>query len=96
MILILWRCIYISYINDYNKDNTNKPISIFNTDNQYGYVLNVNHPKINELYNRYKLWKGFAASFSLSDEQRFEFESYIMKTKTFQTLLNSPPFDKNL
>ena len=55
-----------------------KEISIFCSPNAYGYRLNVNHPKINELYRRYKRWKGLASDFPLSDSERFEFERYVM------------------
>lgn len=56
----------------------NVNVSIFNTANRYGYKLNINHPKINELYRRYKEWKGYAYNFPLTDEQRHEFEAYVM------------------
>ena len=59
--------------NDYN--NRNK--SIYNDGNPYGYRYNVNHPKINELYRRYKKWKGIPSNFPMSNEQRLEFECYI-------------------
>ena len=59
-------------MNDNNK-------SIYNTDNKYGYKLNVNHPQIRILYERFKKWKGYASNLPLSDEQRFEFEAYILK-----------------
>lgn len=52
---------------------------IFNINNPYGYKLNVNHPKINDLYRRYKKWKGLPDSKPLSDEQRFEFEGYVLQ-----------------
>lgn len=56
-----------------------KEESIYLNNNPYGYKLNVNHPKINALLRRYKKWKGIADNLPMSDEQRFEFESYILK-----------------
>lgn len=51
--------------------------SIYTVNNPYGYRLNINHPKIKELFERYKKWKGIASVYPLSDTQRFEFESYV-------------------
>lgn len=70
-------------MNNYYKDNND--VSIFNEDNDYGYKFNVNHPKINELYRRFKLWKGYSMNFPLTDEQRFEFENYLINTGKFDT-----------
>lgn len=54
-----------------------KEISIYCKPNNYGYRLNVKHPKINELYLRYKKWKGLARHLPLTDKQRKEFECYV-------------------
>lgn len=51
--------------------------SIYAPNNPYGYKYNINHPKVNELYRRYKVWKGYAVSYPLTDEQRKDFESYL-------------------
>ncbi len=51
--------------------------SIYTENNQYGYKYNINHPKVNELYRRYKVWKGLAVQFPLTDAQRKDFESYL-------------------
>ena len=50
--------------------------SIFAKDNPYGYKINVNHPKILPLYQRYKDKIGERI---LSDQLRFEFEGIIIK-----------------
>ena len=55
---------------------------IFIYNSPYGYRLNVNHPRINELYRRYKEWKSFPQNMPLSDSERKEFESYILKKIT--------------
>lgn len=52
---------------------------MLNTNNKYGYALNVNHPVINDLLRRYKKWKGLPNHFPLSDKERHEFESYVLK-----------------
>ena len=62
-----------------------KEESIYCFNNPYGFHLNINHPKINELYRRYKAWKGYPPHFPLSDKERREFESYILK--------NNPPLN---
>ena len=51
--------------------------SIYAEYNPYGYKYNINHPKVNELYRRYKVWKGYAVNYPLTDEQRKGFESYL-------------------
>ena len=53
-------------------------ISIYCAPNKYGFRLNLRHPKINELYRRYKAWKGYAPHLPLSDNERREFENYIL------------------
>lgn len=47
--------------------------------NKYGYQINITHPKIKPLYERYKKWKNISNWCPLSDEERLEFESYILK-----------------
>ena len=53
---------------------------MYNDGNPYGYKLNVNHPRIRELYDRYKKWKGIDGR-PPTDQERFEFESMIMKNR---------------
>ena len=48
--------------------------------NPYGFKLNINHPRINELYRRYKRWKGLAENYPITDKQRKEFESYVLNS----------------
>lgn len=55
-----------------------KKQDIFNAFNPYGYRLNLNNPKIKELYYRYKKYIGVARNIPLSDEQRREFEAYVL------------------
>lgn len=50
--------------------------SIYAKPNKYGYKINVNHPKIAPLYERYKRKLGERI---LSDQQRFTFELYIFQ-----------------
>ena len=53
--------------------------TIYAAENKYGYRINIMHPKIEPLYKRYKKWKGIADWCPLSDAERLEFESYILK-----------------
>ena len=53
-------------------DNDND--SIYAKPNKYGYKLNVNHPQIQPLYERYKKKLGEKI---LSDSQRLNFEALI-------------------
>ena len=52
---------------------------MFVKNNPYGYKLNLNHPKIRELYYRYKEWKNISTNCPLSDAERFEFERYVIE-----------------
>lgn len=54
-----------------------QPISIYTQNNPYGYKYNINHPKVRDLYERYKDWKGIKDI--PSDAERFEFEDYLTK-----------------
>lgn len=55
-------------------------IKIYADDNDYGYRFNLNHPRIRELYERYKQHKGYASTYPLSDEERAEFEMYLQQS----------------
>ena len=48
--------------------------SIFALPNKYGYKININHPQIKPLYERYKL--SIKAKI-LSGAERFDFEKHI-------------------
>ena len=50
--------------------------SIFNSNNKYGYKININHPDVKE---KYELFKKKKKAIILSDEERFEFEAIIIK-----------------
>ena len=56
--------------------NHNEEESIYAPHNKYGYKINVSHPKIRPLYERYKEKLGERI---LSDSQRFAFEMMIFK-----------------
>ena len=45
------------------------------------YRLNVNDEKIRSLYERFKKWKGIPRWCPCSDEERKEFESWILKKR---------------
>lgn len=49
--------------------------SIYAPDNKYGYKINITHPDIKPLYQRFKKWKGIADWCPLSDAERLEFET---------------------
>lgn len=52
---------------------------IYAPENKYGYQVDITNPKIKPLYERFKKWKGIADWCPLSDAERFEFESFILK-----------------
>lgn len=47
--------------------------------NPYGYRVDISEPETQKLYQRYKKWKGIPSWCPLSDEERLEFERYILK-----------------
>ena len=49
--------------------------------NPYGYLVDISEPDIKLLYERYKRWKHIPLWCPLSDEERHEFESYILGEK---------------
>lgn len=49
--------------------------SVYAKPNKYGYKININHPKIRPLYERFKRNK---KAIILSDRERFEFEIMIL------------------
>ncbi|MBP3327855.1 MAG: hypothetical protein J6L91_02995 [Clostridia bacterium] len=50
---------------------------MFTLDNPCGYIVNINHPEILPLYNRYKANKGIPTECALSDKERLAFEWFI-------------------
>ena len=53
----------------------------FIPDDNYGYQVDISKPEIKLLYERFKKWKCIPKWCPLSDEERLEFESYILKEK---------------
>lgn len=47
--------------------------------NKYGYRVNIAHPAVAPLYERFRRWKGIPRNFPMSDAERLEFESYILE-----------------
>ena len=60
--------------------HTEQNDSIYAKPNKYGYEININHPSIRPMYERYKEKLGERI---LSDKQRFEFErmNYLLIEK---------------
>lgn len=52
--------------------------NLFIPDDCYGYKVDISDPKIKPLFERYKKWKGIPEWCPLSDEERLEFEGYIL------------------
>ncbi len=44
----------------------------------YGYHININEPPFDDLYRRYKQYKGIPSNMPCSDEERHEFEAYFI------------------
>lgn len=57
---------------------------IFLKNNPYGYQININHPRIAQLYARYKRWKNIPQNCPMSDDERHEFEQYILRRKKIE------------
>lgn len=50
---------------------------MFLHNNPYGFKLNVYHPSLHPLYERYKNSKGLSKRYPVGDAERIEFENYI-------------------
>ena len=55
-----------------------QPQSIYTQGNPYGYRLNLRHPLVQKLYDRYKERLGISRSTPLSDEERMDFEERVI------------------
>lgn len=66
----------IPFFSSMNLGLENNNDSIYAKPNSYGYKLNVNHPQIQPLYERYKNKLGVKI---LSDNQRLTFETIIFQ-----------------
>lgn len=64
----------IPFFSSLNLRTENDNNSIYAKPNKYGYKLNVNHPQIQPMYERYKKKLGEKI---LSDSQRLNFEALI-------------------
>lgn len=56
-----------------------EPVSVYIRNNPYGYRININHPKIQPLYERYHEKIGMPLHIHLSRQQRLEFERIILR-----------------
>lgn len=68
--------------------NKSKEESIYAAGNPYGFRYNINHPYINKLYRRYKVWKDIKGR-PPRDAERREFEKYL--DKLFAGSESTPP-----
>lgn len=50
------------------------------------YVTDLNDPKIRELYDRFRRWKGIPYNEPCSDREREEFERYILGNQRYEKL----------
>lgn len=58
------------------KSDQEQDVSIYAKDNKYAYKVNINHPSVRPLYERYKEKIGEQI---LSDKQRHDFEQLFFK-----------------
>jgi len=49
--------------------------------NPYGFRVDINDPRIRPKYERYKVWKGLPRQYPISDDERREFEAWILGEK---------------
>ncbi len=64
---------------DMERVPTDQSESIYLPLHPYGFRINIAHPRIAPLYERFRRWKGIPYGMPLSDDERFEFESYIIR-----------------
>ena len=60
------------------KPHREQPQSVYTQGNPYGYRLNIAHPLVRPLYDRYKAWIGVGQSTPLSDRERLDFEEMVI------------------
>ncbi len=60
------------------KPPRDQPQSVYTQGNPYGYRLNIAHPLVRPLYDRYKAWIGVGQSTPLSDRERLDFEEMVI------------------
>lgn len=53
--------------------------SMFTHQNPYGYLVNINHPRISKLYDRYKKKNNIPPWCPMSDDERYDFENLIFE-----------------
>lgn len=70
---------------NFRRHNSGLKNTIYAAENKYGYRINIMHPKIKPLYQRFRKWKGVPDWCPLSDAERLEFESFILKQKGSQS-----------
>ena len=46
--------------------------------NSWGYRVNINHPQVRPLFDRYLKWRKIPQWCPLSDAERLEFEKYVL------------------
>lgn len=56
-----------------------EPVSVYTHNNPYGYRININHPKILPLYEKYCEKIGMPLHIHLSRQQRLDFERIILR-----------------
>ena len=50
------------------------------------YVTDLNDPKTRNQYERFKIWKGIRANEPCSDEEREEFERYVLGNGRYERM----------
>lgn len=64
--------------------------------NNYGYVLNLNNPQTRRLYERFKSWKGIPFNEPCSDQEREEFERYVLGNEQYERLKGASQDEINI
>lgn len=72
-----------------SKERANKVILIYALNNPYGYKLNVSHPQIRAMQEKYRLSHGIHRTDMANDKNRREFEKVTLESDEFKALAKS-------
>ena len=64
------------------------PQSVYNVDNPYGYLINVNHPDVRPIYEQYRRELGYRFCDPMSDQDRRNFDAYYIYNASKQKALS--------
>ena len=72
----------------YGDKRAPRVVNIWAGENPWGYMFNVNHPTIKQLYKEYQQEHGLDTSLPMTDAQRHAFESHVLEKMRKREILS--------